>query len=211
MTTLKQISDFEYYFGGILKIRHSYGEPDEILDLDKEFINNRDEFQVDEFDILVKFNLPIIKVYVHSRFQWLVGDPYLNFELENVKRDDRFPNYSQNGTVNFIMALIRDVIPHKLPLLYDRYSGTPEIYSGRYYKSDDGYDICIHSYNHYHVWCNISGLTLRNLDIKKLDILNWRSTPICEYFSPLVQKYLKKDVSELTDEQIKSIPYNLFK
>ena len=47
MTTLKQISDFEYYFGGILKIRHSYGEPDEILDLDKEFINNRDEFQVD--------------------------------------------------------------------------------------------------------------------------------------------------------------------
>lgn len=210
MTTLKQVSDFEYYFGGILRIKHNYGEPDEVIDLDNEFINNKKEFQIDEFDVLVKLKFPIIKVYVHSRFQWLVGNPYLNFKLENVIPDKRYPNYSQNGAVNFIMAVMRDVIPHRLPLQYSRYFGTPEVHSGRYYKSNDGYDICIYSYNNYHVWCNIRGITLRSLDIKKLDILNWTSTPICNYFSPFVHAFDKRDVNSLTDEEIKSIPYEIF-
>ena len=203
---LRKISDFEYYFGGKIIIRQTFhGGVDELINLDEEFINNKGKFHIEEFDMLVKLNCPVIKVHVHKKFMWLSDcNPYLEFNLEGIRENSYSPQYSQNGTVNFLLTLMINLKPKNLSILYDRYTGKPEVYFGRYGDTlkDDCYHLCVYSYNHYHIWCNVSGNTISKLELNKLRIMNWPKTKL--------YRFIQKDINELTNDEIKLLPYNAF-
>ena len=206
---LRKISDFEYYFGGQLFIRKgAFSSTEKIVDLDNEFLLDRNNFHIIEFNELEILGYPIIKVHMHNEYETfhrVYGT--IDFELEDVKKEDKIPKYSENNYVNILMAIMRDLIPHKFnwKIPYDINTGNLEVYSGKYSSSreNDGYHILLYEYGFRHkVWCKINGVSLRNIKLNTLTILNWNSTPI--------ENYINKYNGDLTDEEIKSIPYNIF-